>query len=431
MGLLMRIRTMQMADVAGKWETLPRRWRVAGRMVGLVLLALWTGLLFSRLNPKPDGHFDYQFRIATGFLSGRLGAPETVSWLSEMIPYEGNWYSAFPLGGVLCMLPVAAIRKLQGSTEVPIREVLGVLASLLAVLIFRITGRYGDPIERRAVLTTLILFGTWLTCNVIYGNAWQLSLLMAVTGEFLALHFLLIRRQPVAAGVGFAIAFGNRTELILLAPVLLFLLLRADPFGDGTPGKRPVRVLATDAAAFLLIPFLLGCATLWYNFARFHHPLDFGYTHIPNMMKETWYRNGLFSLHAVPMNLHFLFLASSWELRDQWPYLRPALFGGSILTACPYLVLLFREGGRDPALRKACWLAIGILLVALLTHGNPGGVQYSYRYAITLLPWFLLIWLDQKKGPVTATEALLYALSLLINGWAVFLTHWARVVGMD
>ena len=43
-------------------------------------------------------------------------------------------------------------------------------------------------------------------------------------GELGALYFTLVRPRPLAAGAFFALAFGNRTELILTAPVFLYLL---------------------------------------------------------------------------------------------------------------------------------------------------------------------------------------------------------------
>ena len=53
---------------------------------------------------------DYTNQIASALLHGQLGLQEKPpDWLNEMIPWEGRYYSAFPLGAVLSMLPVALL----------------------------------------------------------------------------------------------------------------------------------------------------------------------------------------------------------------------------------------------------------------------------------------------------------------------------------
>ena len=55
---------------------------------------------------------DYTNQIASVLLHGQLGLREKPpDWLNEMIPWEGRYYSAFPLGAVLSMLPVALLRN--------------------------------------------------------------------------------------------------------------------------------------------------------------------------------------------------------------------------------------------------------------------------------------------------------------------------------
>ena len=55
---------------------------------------------------------DYTAQIAAAFLRGHLGLREQPpEWLNEMIPYGDRYYSAFPLGAVLSMLPIAVLQK--------------------------------------------------------------------------------------------------------------------------------------------------------------------------------------------------------------------------------------------------------------------------------------------------------------------------------
>src|SRR5438270_4501327 len=55
---------------------------------------------------------DYTNQIASALLHGHLGLREKPpDWLNEMIPLGDRYYSAFPLGAVVSMLPVALLRS--------------------------------------------------------------------------------------------------------------------------------------------------------------------------------------------------------------------------------------------------------------------------------------------------------------------------------
>src|SRR6516162_9188279 len=57
-------------------------------------------------------HFDYTARIASALVEGHVGLSKPPpSWLNEMVPVNGHYYSVFPLGAVFSMLPVAVLQK--------------------------------------------------------------------------------------------------------------------------------------------------------------------------------------------------------------------------------------------------------------------------------------------------------------------------------
>src|SRR4029453_11727320 len=66
------------------------------------------------LSTKATLHdLDYTSQIGSALLRGHLGPQETPpDWLNEMIPWKGEYYSAFPLGAVLSMLPIALLRNM-------------------------------------------------------------------------------------------------------------------------------------------------------------------------------------------------------------------------------------------------------------------------------------------------------------------------------
>ena len=374
--------------------------------------------------------FNYTGRIASALLHGDLGlrAPPP-PWLSEMVPRNGRYYSVFPLGAVLSVAPVALLQEAALIHNFPGRVLAALIAGLCVCFFFKLSSREGQSLGRRILLALFPIFGTWTWCNLGFGGAWQIALGFALLGEVAALYFTLVRSRPFLAGTFFALAFGNRTELLLTLPIYLYLWLPRLPRGDGDAGglvsaTRWFRGQAPNLIRFLIVPATLVLFTACYNFARFHSIFDFGYTHIQNVLQEPWYQHGLFSFHSIPWNAHKMLFEGFGNI-SQFPYIRPYGFGCSIFLASPFLFLLFREGGKD---KLACWAAIGLLTFALWCHGNPGGWQFSYRYATILLPWMFLLLLRNGPAKISAIEGSLFTASIAINAIATYQFLWTNQI---
>jgi hypothetical protein len=280
------------------------------------------------------------------------------------------------------------------------------------------------------------VFGTWMWCNVGFGGAWQVALGLAVLGQAGALFFSLARPSPLLAGAFFALAFGNRTELLITLPVYLYFLWQGCSHGASTQrggykiytaGRMMKQELWANRRMiirFISIPVALALLTAAYNVARFHSIFDFGYTHIPEVRDEPWYAHGLFSIHAIPWNVYTM-LFQGFESISYFPYIQPNGFGCSILLASPFLCLLFRRGGKY---KVVSWLVIGVLTLVLWCHGNPGSWQFSYRYAMILLPWMFLLLTGNGPAKITATETSLFAVSVAINAIATWQFLWTESI---
>lgn len=380
-----------------------------------VVLVILVFFAYFYANPQSGSFYDYTFRIADAMLHGKLGIEEQPpQWLNEMIPHNGKYYSAFPLGGVLTMFPLAILKQLRLVQSFPGVLIAALLASVITLLLFLLSARYNDGLPQRVVLTLFPVLGTWMWANLAFAGAWHIALGFAVAGQLATLYFILIRFNPFLAGLSFAIAFGNRTEILLLAPIFFYLLHRA----CANEQAKPSFSKAIDR--FVAVPIALGVATLLYNYARFHSPLDFGYARIPGVLEEPWYQHGIFSLHAIPGNAYAMLL-ETWQRIPTFPHLVPTGFGGSIFFSCPFLIFLFRLGARDATLKLLAWCAVGILTLVLWLHGNPGGWQISYRYAMELLPWIFLIMLESSPKKVTPLEIILFLASVAINTYSTWL----------
>ena len=412
---------------APKKLSMPEVWVAIG-------LSLAAALAFYFSTNPTLRDLDYTVEIASALLRGDLGLREKpLEWLNEMIPYGNRYYSAFPLGAVITMVPVALLQKSSLIHNVPARILAALIAGACVYFFFQLAKAFGPdysslkakPLARRILLALFPIFGTWTWCNLGMGGAWQLALGLAVLGETAALNFTLVRPSPFIAGAFFALAVGNRTELLITAPFYLYLFWRRSD--ENTAGrsrtarmKQGVRVNAPMIIDFLTLPVALILLTATYNFARFHSIFDFGYFHIPEVRDEPWYEHGLFSLHAIPWNVHTM-LFEGFRDDPDFPFLSFPPFGCSILLTSPLLFLLFRAVGSYGAIS---WIAIGIVTFVLWCHGNPGGWQFSYRYAMILLPWMFLLLTGNGPPKTTVTEMSLFAVSIAINATATWLFLW-------
>ena len=428
--------------VAGELQK-PDNSREVWTAIGVTLFAV-IAFYFSTRATLHD--LDYTSKIASALLHGRLGLQEKPpDWLNEMIPWGDRYYSAFPLGAVLSMLPVTLLQQVGLIRGFPGHALAALIAGVCVYFFFQLAkaingernnsspvrpdarrnlGEGGFALSpfRRILLALFPIFGTWTWCNLGFGGAWQIALGLALLGQAAALYFTLVRPSPFVAGASFALAFGNRTELLITLPLYLYLL-RQPPGVSVATWKRLKRGISENRrmlVRFLSLPVTLGLLTAAYNFARFNSILDFGYMHIPEVRDEPWYQHGLFSIQAIPWNIYTMLL-QGFENIDYFPYFLPNGFGCSIFLASPFLCLLCRQGGDY---KVVAWVAISALTLVLWLHGNPGSWQFSYRYAMILLPWMFLLLAGNGPAKISVPEIFLFALSVAINAVAVWQFLW-------
>src|SRR5215475_6180054 len=104
---------------------------------------------------------DYTLEIASAFLRGDLGLREKPpEWLNEMVPYGNKYYSAFPLGAVISMVPVALLEKASLIQNFPARILAALIAGACIYFFFQLAKAFGPdycslnpkPLARRILL---------------------------------------------------------------------------------------------------------------------------------------------------------------------------------------------------------------------------------------------------------------------------------------
>lgn len=407
-----------------------------------LLLPVVAAVVYHVSNPKPQYYYDYTFRVAANILGGSIAFTERQpSWLNEFVPYEGFYYSVFPLGAVVSMMPFAVLKTIGVTGDMPAAFIAALCGGVICRFLFLIGRRYEVDRMRLIVMTLGLLFGTWMWTNLTMAGAWQLALGFAMIGELGAIYFSVYDRRPLLAGLFFALAFGNRTEVLLTAPFFFWQLYFRDRESEGrcdagtnqTSGIKanisasPRPSLSASpilrVAQFCAFPFVLGVLTLVYNYVRFDSFTDFGYARIPGVLSEPWYNHGIFSYRYIPRQIWEMLL-QPWETRAAFPYLVPNPFSSSILWSSPFVLFALRLGARDRVLKYACWASIFVLCILLWTHGNSGGWQFGYRYAMVCLPFLFVVMLESSPKKLPPLEGAVYVFSFAANLYATWLFHW-------
>src|SRR5690349_4581616 len=204
-------------------------------------LSVFAALVFYTSTKATLHDLDYTNQIALALLSGHVGLREQPpDWLNEMIPHGGAFYSAFPLGAVLSVLPVALLQKLGAIHNFPGHILAALIAGGCVYFFFQLARAFGSSysevksssLGRRILLALFPIFGTWTWCNLGFGGAWQIALGLAVLGQAGALYFTLVQPSPFVAGTFFALAFGNRTELLITLPLYVYFFWRDPAMGQ-------------------------------------------------------------------------------------------------------------------------------------------------------------------------------------------------------
>src|SRR5438477_11219743 len=124
-------------------------------------LSLFATLAFYFSTNATLRDLDYTSEIASALLRGDLGLREKPpEWLNEMIPHGNRYYSAFPLGAVLSMVPVALLQKAGLIHYFPGHVLAALIAGACVYFFFQLTkafgadyfGLEGSPLVHRTLL---------------------------------------------------------------------------------------------------------------------------------------------------------------------------------------------------------------------------------------------------------------------------------------
>ena len=118
-------------------------------------LSLFAALAFYFSTNPTLRDLDYTTEIASAFLRGDLGLREKPpEWLNEMIPYGNKYYSAFPLGAVISMVPIALLQKMSLIHNFPASILDALIAGVCVYFFFQLAKALGPRVLQPQTTTT-------------------------------------------------------------------------------------------------------------------------------------------------------------------------------------------------------------------------------------------------------------------------------------
>ena len=123
-------------------------------------LALLSAVVYFFSNDNHYVPYDYTFRIAKALFQGQLGlSSKPPGWLNEFVPWNGKYYSVFPLGSVISQVPVTWLAQLSGISRYPSALVVAAVGALTSVFTFLLAGCYRVSTAQRVALALFVRSG--------------------------------------------------------------------------------------------------------------------------------------------------------------------------------------------------------------------------------------------------------------------------------
>jgi hypothetical protein len=405
------------------------------RLLIPVLLFVAAAAVYAWINNGRVVDLDYFVPLADAFLQGRLGLADAPSWLNEVVPAGDLAYVVYPPAPALLVLPFVVVFGPEVNQAWPSIG-FGALNVAIASLVLRRMGVERGP---RVVLSLVFAFGTigWYSAQA--GSSWHFAHVAATLFMLTAIWLCQRDGPPALIGLAFAAAAMSRLPVAMAAPffVAYFIdrALRAatdDPTPFGWLGAVRPKVWHTrpDLVATLRAAWPAGLevglvivAYLLYNDARFGSPWENGYALIPGLLQEAQYQHGFFSVVNIPRITYAMTLTAPVQVAD-FPWIQSRRLGGLSLFLTTPLFLWALKARRPDWFGVGAWASVLLILIPILTHADPGGQQFGFRYAQDLYPMLLLLTVRGLGGRISTEAWIAIAIGGLVNLWGMGSTYY-------
>ncbi len=346
---------------------------------------------------------------ALAWREGKVGLGQNYPWL-ELATYNGDYFVSFPpLPSVVMLL----LTFLFGENT-PNNLVMVAYAMLTVALAYKALRFKGTTPSAAAFLALFYVWGSnmlWMSTN---GGVWfQAQALNMLLLTWMVLAALQNRRVLAYALV--ALAVGCRPfSAVCFSPLFVwFYMLDRENKGKG------FFKTALLQARCLVFPVLIAGAYMWYNYARFQNPFEFGHNYLPEFLESP---EGQFSFSYVPENLFNLLVRPvtvDLNFRLKFTYFNGFMF----YIANPLFLLLLIRVAKDTFKKRVSAVSLSLLfamalnILLLCMHKTMGGWQFGARYTVDMLPLALFYFLCSGAWETKRYEKFIAILGILFNAY--------------
>jgi hypothetical protein len=375
-----------------------------------------SALLLDRTRTSDKAFFNL---LADAFLHGHIFLTNPPS-LQDLVNFDGKWYVPFLPLPALLLLPWVAFVGIEHTNTVFFGSIMGALNTALAFLLLQsLTQRTWSKLSLTSNIGLTLLFGFgcvhWYMS--IQGSVWFLGQICTVTFVLLSLWIAVNYQSPWLSGMALGLALLGRPNVIFVYPLLLAIGVQEEMGNKSTinAGKIARWTGLSILPLGVSVTLILG-----YNYLRFHNVFDFGYLTqnvVPDLDNDLRVF-GQFSLRYVPHNVWSMLLAVPYWDKGRNLFL-PNGDGMSIFLTTPALIYLHRSFQKNWLVAGA-WLAVGLLLIPLLTYYNTGWWQFGYRFSLDFMPPVIVLLAFAAGERLSLKFWVLIMIGVLINAWGTW-----------
>jgi len=348
--------------------------------------------------------FNYFLPLADAMIHGRIDITPNPA-LNELVPSAGKYFVVYPPMPAVILIPFTLI--FGSSFNQAIASIL--IAAASVSIFYLLATRFTKRLWVQILMTILFAFGTNFSFSALIGSAWHFAHIIAVFFLLLALLESTGKKRPIIIGFLYSAAFMARLPVFLAFPIFLYLILK---------DSRRDQIVKKLMLFFVPVVFILGLFGI-YNFVRFGSFFQTGYSLIPGVLQEPWYKYGIFSVHYISRQLQAIFLSMP-KFSVHFPYFLPTSYAMALWLTTPALFLLFGVRTKD---KYSVVFLLTALLIALpsLMHGTVGFSQFGYRFSLDFIVFLLLPLIAVFERIGWKIAGIFVAVSMAINLWVAIL----------
>ena len=107
-----------------------------------------------------------------------------------------------------------------------------------------------------------------------------------------------------------------------------------------------------------------------------------------------------------------------------FPWVQPRRLGGMSIFLTTPLFLWVIKARRPDWFGVGAWASILLILIPILAHADPGGMQFGFRYAQDLYPMLLLLTVRGLGGRISTEAWIAIAVGGVVNLWGMVSSYY-------